>query len=237
MLDDLEHAARQLLVQTDLQSVEGDDTMPSNRIVLDWKDVRPGLLLENFLDPLTRDTVLTDARGAAGAAATVHGHGRTEAVTRVRHATQLSVSDAGRRLVERLLSDLTPALTERFGVAVSTHETLQFLRYETGGFFVAHQDGNTPLTRDRTRDRRISIVIFLNAQTPGSLPGGYTGGDLVFHAPYPDVDRRQAVVGAAGSLLAFPSETTHEVTMVTGGERYTIATWFHAARVAQAGGR
>ena len=25
------------------------------------------------------------------------------------------------------------------------------------------------------------------------------------------------------------AETTHEVTMVTGGERYTIATWFHAA--------
>jgi predicted 2-oxoglutarate/Fe(II)-dependent dioxygenase YbiX len=36
------------------------------------------------------------------------------------------------------------------------------------------------------------------------------------------------VAGAPGSLIAFPSETTHEVTMVTGGERYTVATWFHA---------
>ena len=60
-------------------------------------------------------------------------------------------------------------------------------------------------------------------------------GELVFHAPYPQVDLRQAVVGAAGSLLAFRSETTHEVTMVTGGERYTIATWFHAAHAAKAG--
>jgi predicted 2-oxoglutarate/Fe(II)-dependent dioxygenase YbiX len=74
----------------------------------------------------------------------------------------------------------------------------------------------------------------LNAQTPGDLAGGYTGGELVFHAPYPHVDSRQAVVGAAGSLLAFRSETTHEVAMVTGGERYTIATWFHAAGGAQA---
>jgi SM-20-related protein len=202
--------------------------MPSKRIVLDWKDIGPGLLLENFLDSPTRDAVLTDARAAAGAAAPVHGHGRTEAVPRVRHAIQLAVCDATRRLVDRRLSDLTPALTERFGVALSAHEPLQFLRYETGGFFVAHQDGNTPLTRDRTRDRRISIVIFLNAQTPENLPGGYTGGELVFHAPYPHVDRREAVVGAAGSLLAFRSETTHEVTRVTGGERYTIATWFHA---------
>jgi SM-20-related protein len=192
------------------------------------------LLLEDFLEPLTRDAVLTDARAAAGAAATVHGHGRTDVALRVRHATQLAVSDATRRLVDQRLSDLKPALMERFGVALSAHEPLQFLRYETGGFFVAHQDGNTPLTRDRTRDRRISIVIFLNAQTSEPLPGGYTGGELVFHAPYPHVGTRQAVVGAAGSLLAFRSETTHEVTMVTGGERYTIATWFQADHGAQA---
>jgi SM-20-related protein len=191
-------------------------------------------LLEDFLDPATRDAVLADARAAAGEAATVHGQGSTQVATRVRHSTQLAVSDATRRLVDQRLSDLKPALMERFGVALSEHEPPQFLRYETGGYFVAHQDGNTPLTRDRTLDRRISIVIFLNAQTPEPLPGGYTGGELVFHAQYPNVGTRQAVVGAAGSLLAFRSETTHEVMMVTGGERYTIATWFRADHGAQA---
>jgi SM-20-related protein len=191
-------------------------------------------LLEDFLDPATRDAVLADARAAAGEAATVHGQGPTQVATRVRHSIQLEVSDATHRLVDQRLSDLKPALIERFGVALSGHEPPQFLRYETGGYFVAHQDGNTPLTRDRTLDRRISIVIFLNAQAPEPLPGGYTGGELVFHAPYPDLNTRQAVVGAAGSLLAFRSETTHEVMMVTGGERYTIATWFRADHGAQA---
>ena len=207
--------------------------MPGSRTTLDWKDAGPGFLLEAFLDPPTLDAVLAEARAAAGAAATVHGH-RTEVATRVRHATRLAVSDTTRLFVERRLSDVTPSLMERFGVALSAHEPLQFLRYETGGFFVAHQDGNTPLIRDRTLDRRISIVIFLNAQGP--LPGGYTGGELVFHAPYPHGDQRQAVVGAPGSLLAFRSETTHEVTMVTGGERYTIVTWLHGIRDAQAVG-
>jgi predicted 2-oxoglutarate/Fe(II)-dependent dioxygenase YbiX len=96
--------------------------------------------------------------------------------------------------------------------------------------------GRTERSAIRARDRRISIVIFLNAQAPENVPGGYTGGELVFHAPYPHVDLRQAVVGTAGSLLAFRSETTDEVTMVTGGERSTIATWFHAAHGAHAGG-
>ncbi len=148
------------------------------------------LLLEDFLDPSTRDAVLAGARAAAGAAAMVHGGGSTKVAPRVRHAMQLDVSDAIRDLVDRRLSDLKPALTERFGVELSGHEPPQFLRYETGGYFVAHQDGNTPLTRDRTLHRRISIVIFLNAQTSESLSerslrllsGGYTGGELVFHA-------------------------------------------------------
>ena len=187
------------------------------------------LLVENFLDPATRDAVLGDARDAAGAAATVHGLGPAEVAPRVRHAAQLAVSDATRRVVDQRLSELRLALTRRFGVALSAHEPPQFLRYEAGGFFVAHQDGNTPLIRDRTRDRRISIVIFLNPQTPEPVDGAYTGGDLVFHAPYPDVDTREAAAAPAGALVAFRSETTHEVTMVTSGERYTIATWFHAA--------
>jgi SM-20-related protein len=182
------------------------------------------LLLEDFLDPATLDAVFTDAHAAAGAAATVHGYGRADedVAPRVRRTTQLTVSDATRQLVGQRLSEVKPALAERFGIALSDHEALQFLRYEIGGFFVAHQDGNTPMTRDHSRNRRISIVIFLNT--------GYTGGELVFHAPYPDVDTRKPIIGPAGSLLAFRSETTHEVMMVTGGERYTIATWFHAAR-------
>ena len=195
-------------------------------------------LQDDFLDPPSRDSVLADARAAAGAAATVHGHeqGRAEVAYRVRHAMQLDVSDATRHLIDRRLSDLKPALTERFGIALSTHEPPQFLRYETGGYFVAHQDGNTPLIRDRTLTRRISIVIFLNTQTPEALPGSYTGGELIFHAPYPNIGTRESVIGAPGSLLAFRSETTHEVMMVTGGERYTIATWFHAAPDAKASG-
>ena len=190
------------------------------------------LLLDDFLDPPARDAVLADVRAAAGPAATVHGIGRTAVAPRVRHATQLEVSEAIRGLVDQRLTDLKPALTERFGVALSGHEPPQFLRYETGGFFVAHQDGNTPVIRDRTLDRRISIVIFLNAQKPEPLSGDYSGGELVFQAPYPNIGTRQAVVGGPGSLLAFRSETTHEVMMVTGGERYTIATWFRAEHAA-----
>ena len=186
-------------------------------------------LVEEFLDAAAREAVLADMHAAAGANATVHGHGRTETVVpRVRHAMQLAVSDATRHLVDHRLDQLRPLLAQRFGVALTAHEPPQFLRYEIGGFFVAHQDGNTPLIRDQSRHRRVSVVIFLNAQTAEGADGGYDGGALVFHAPYPHGDRRHAMAGSPGALLAFRSETTHEVAMVTAGVRYTIATWFRA---------
>jgi len=39
-------------------------------------------------------------------------------------------------------------------------------------------------------------------------------------------DSRVVVRGEAGTLVAFPSETTHEVTPVTSGERFSIASWY-----------
>jgi predicted 2-oxoglutarate/Fe(II)-dependent dioxygenase YbiX len=34
---------------------------------------------------------------------------------------------------------------------------------------------------------------------------------------------------APGTLVAFPSETTHEVTPITHGERLSIVSWYRAA--------
>ena len=47
-----------------------------------------------------------------------------------------------------------------FGLTLSECEEPQFLRYRTGDFFVAHQDGNTPLFRS-DKVRLISAIIFL----------------------------------------------------------------------------
>lgn len=66
----------------------------------------------------------------------------------------------------------------------------------------------------------MSVVVFLSEES------AYSGGSLVLHGPYPDFEKRHPVPAAPGSLIAFPSETTHEVTPMTGGQRYTIVSWF-----------
>jgi predicted 2-oxoglutarate/Fe(II)-dependent dioxygenase YbiX len=94
-----------------------------------------------------------------------------------------------------------------------------------GDFFVAHQDGNTGLLRlDSDQSRRISVSIFLNRESEVPETESYCGGSLVFH----DWRNRKQyrLIAEAGTLVAFRSETTHEVIAVTSGERYSIVSWY-----------
>ena len=179
------------------------------------------LLEEDFLDASSREAILAELLTAGAQPAVVYGQQAGSAVdSRVRRTKRLIVAAETRTLVISLLMERKTMIGEHFGVALNVCEEPQFLRYETGDFFVAHQDGNTPLILDDSRFRRISVIVFLSA------PDTYEGGSLVFHGKYPDTDVRQSLRANAGSLVAFRSETTHEVLPVTGGERYSIASWY-----------
>jgi SM-20-related protein len=116
--------------------------------------------------------------------------------------------------VVRAFEEITPELVQHFDRHVSRCEEPQFLRYQAGDYFVAHQDGNTGLIFDDSRFRLITAIIFVNDD--------FGAGELVLH----NGNVRSAVPASAGTLVAFPAETTHEVVPITSGERYTIVTWY-----------
>jgi predicted 2-oxoglutarate/Fe(II)-dependent dioxygenase YbiX len=132
-----------------------------------------------------------------------------------RHSTRVAVSEAVHVTVVGLLERLQPQFATHFGRALDGFEAPQFLRYGPGDYFVAHQDGNTPLVHDESRFRKISVVMFLSA------PDAYSGGALVLHVEPP-----VTLAPAPGTLVAFPSETTHEVLPITRGERLSIVSWY-----------
>lgn len=185
------------------------------------------LSINDFLDAAAREEIVSEMRSASGDAAPVYGRDDAGAIdTRVRKATRVVVSPQTREHVMQQLLDRKAAIEEHFGVALSNCEEPQFLRYQTGDFFVAHQDGNTPLIFDDTRFRKVSVIIFLSTQSEEQAPDAYGGGSLVLHGPYPNYDVHLPVANNPGTLVAFRSETTHEVTPVTHGERYTIVSWY-----------
>jgi SM-20-related protein len=178
-----------------------------------------------FLDGSTLAEVLTAVRASQGRPATVYGLGDSGAVdTRMRRTTRLSPPAEVQELVRRLLLSRKSAAEEHFGLALRELEEPQFLRYEAGGYFVAHQDGNTGMLRSEREERKVSAVIFLNGQSETPGPNAYGGGSLLFHPRGASEPFRLTV--EAGTLVAFRAETTHEVEPVTHGERFTIASWY-----------
>jgi SM-20-related protein len=185
------------------------------------------LQIDDFLDAGARATLLAELRAATGAPATLLGRAEAEAVQpQVRRTTRTAVPPATReRLTARLLAE-KDTIELHFGVALDTCEEPQFLRYGPGDFFVAHQDGNTPLVYDDSRFRRVSAIVFLSASSSEPMPGAYGGGMLTFHDPVPGSSLRLPLAPPPGTLVCFRAETTHEVTPVTHGERFTVVSWY-----------
>jgi SM-20-related protein len=146
---------------------------------------------------------------AAGDPATVLGGG----ISSARKTTRVAVGEAARAAVDELLARLRPRIETHFGRPLNGFEEPQFLRYGPGDYFVAHQDGNTPLIHDDSRFRKVSVVIFLSEM------GTFGGGELVLHGGRP-------LTPAPGTLVAFPPETTHEVLPITHGERLSVVSWY-----------
>jgi SM-20-related protein len=187
------------------------------------------LEIENFLDDDTRAALVAELHRAGGAPATVLSANAGGMVqTAVRKTTRVPVSPETRELVRQRLMERKAEIEAHFGVAVTECEEPQFLRYEVGDYFVPHQDGNTPMVWDDSRFRRISCVIFLSERAEAPAPDTYGGGELVFHGPYNGPQLRVPAAARPGSLVTFRAETTHEVTPVTHGVRFTIASWFRA---------
>jgi SM-20-related protein len=193
-------------------------------------------LVRDFLDPQKCAAVGAEARAAAGHPAPVYIEGADGVVHEdVRKTTSLEVSAETIAEVGRRLLELRAEIGGYFGLSLNACEPPQFLRYGEGDFFVRHQDGDTDqLEFDHLRVRKVSVVIFLNgggaepaeetlAETFGGgelliyRAGGETGaGSLVFPVP-----------GEPGLLVAFRSDTIHEVAPVTRGERFTVVSWFN----------
>lgn len=189
------------------------------------------LLVRNFFDAAMCAEVIAEAQTAWGGAATVYTEGSQNPVNEsLRKTTRLMLSEETTGLVKQRLLEQKAAVEQHFGISLNDCEDPQFLKYGVGDFFVAHQDGNTEqLQYDHLRVRRVSVVLFLSQQSAQPAPDTYCGGSLVFFDPHVDPTRKEMGLhlhGERGMFAAFRSETTHEVTSITHGERYSIVSWY-----------
>jgi predicted 2-oxoglutarate/Fe(II)-dependent dioxygenase YbiX len=182
------------------------------------------LIVRDFFDAKTCGDLIHEMRRAPVNAALTYGKGEAAVDETIRRARHISPPAESVLYVKQRLAQQRPNLEKHFAIELGGFEEPQFLDYRVGDFFVAHQDGNTGLINlESDRRRRISITIFLNTQSP-EHHDGYTGGSLVLSDWRSGA--REELIGHAGMLVAFRSETTHEVMPVTHGERHAIVTWY-----------
>jgi predicted 2-oxoglutarate/Fe(II)-dependent dioxygenase YbiX len=185
------------------------------------------LQLDHILDAATIERIRKEMLAAEGQPATVLGSIPERTLTSSgRRATRIAVCEAARAAVVGVLDSVQPRIAAHLGRDLGRFEEPQFLRYGPGDYFVAHQDGNTPLVHDESRFRQVSVVIFLSAQSEHPMPGTFCGGSLVLHPPFGRPEAPLALISRPGTLVAFPSETTHEVLPITHGERLSVVSWY-----------
>ena len=187
-----------------------------------WPDL---FIVKQFLEPRGCREIVAEMSAAQSDEATVYGRTTSGAVEQnIRKTLRIRPSVATVESIVRRLLALKDSIEERFAVALSECEEPQFLHYREGDFFVAHQDGNTGMTRLDTERRLVSTVLFLSRESDTPDPGAHCGGSLLF-SDY-RTGSKFRMIGEPGMLVAFRAETTHEITPVTHGERYSIVSWY-----------
>jgi SM-20-related protein len=165
--------------------------------------------------------------------ATVIAGGEQRVIRDVRRAGSVAMPEDLAALTRGCFERLRPRLETRFSVQLGECEAPQFLRYERGDGFVAHQDSSSRPGDDGHLSRRsVSLVLFVSGRDTGEDGGEHAGGLLTFFDTSPGATWetcRVPIRAAAGTAVAFPSDLVHEVTPVRRGVRLSAVTWFPAA--------
>lgn len=139
---------------------------------------------------------------------------------KVRDTQIVDMGDLYKPIIDLYRNIVTNIINPFYNITIKDSEIPQILRYEPGGHYQPHVDGQslwqTPdgdVIWRKSTDRDLSTVIFLNDD--------FTGGEFVFP------EFRLRIKPEPGLLICFPStyEYLHAVEPVTTGVRYSIVNW------------
>jgi SM-20-related protein len=147
-----------------------------------------------------------------------------------RRSETIALSKESSETIRHELLNLKPEIEKHFQIELTDLQPLKFCIYKKGDFYKAHVDRteNNQASND-LRERKVSVILFLNEESLVKKKGAFSGGNLTFYG----LMQNEAFAGFGlplmsepGMLIAFLPSQLHEVTPVTTGTRYTIVTWY-----------
>jgi predicted 2-oxoglutarate/Fe(II)-dependent dioxygenase YbiX len=186
--------------------------------------ISPVLILENALDAAMCIQVRQAMdRGTPEAAEILDSQIAHD--DRVRRTSHIEVDERTLALLEDCLDAHRERIGECFALSLTEREGISLLRYTAGDFFKRHRDWGIVASWPDAARRRISVVIFLTTSLEMDKSGTFSGGVLRLFDEDGSIVRD--IHPRAGTLVAFPSTTLHEVTPVVDGVRDTLVDWFY----------
>lgn len=143
----------------------------------------------------------------------------------VRRASHIEVPQPVLDLVEACLDARRDEIGAFFGRTLRSREGVSLLRYEAGGFYKPHVDRGDMPSWPAAAGREVTVVLFFDSCREREADGGF-GGGLLRLFPRGHAAAPIEIAGTRGTLVAFLSDTVHEVTPVTDGRRDTAVDWF-----------
>jgi predicted 2-oxoglutarate/Fe(II)-dependent dioxygenase YbiX len=132
-------------------------------------------------------------------------------------------------IYQRLLS-LMPEISVHYEINLSNFQPPKYSIYQTGDFYKVHVDADVREDSiDFLKARKVSVIVFLNEESPIEKEGSYCGGNLTFHGLIENEVFGKfgfPLQSEPGMLITFLPDLLHEVTPVTAGKRFAITTWY-----------
>jgi predicted 2-oxoglutarate/Fe(II)-dependent dioxygenase YbiX len=141
--------------------------------------------------------------------------GDAAVVDAARRAAHVTADDETLARIASCLEAQRETIAAFFDVALVAREGAGLVRYSAGGFYRPHRDRADMASWPAASRRCVTLILFLNAD--------FDGGLLRL---LPDDGEDVDVVPEEGMLVAFQSETGHEVTTITRGTRDVVVDWF-----------
>lgn len=189
--------------------------------------------VKNFLDRDFCENLCKEIKTAPNVKGTlVKPHEKKEVVDeeiKKRLETTKISSELNETVVEKLVN-LKNKIADHYDLELSGIQKPKYSIYQTGDYYKTHVDSNIQEdAADFLKQRKVSVIIFLNEESEIKRENSYSGGNLTFYGLTDNEVFKNfgfPLQSEPGMLITFPPHLPHEVTPVISGTRYAVTTWY-----------
>ncbi len=203
-------------------------------------EIFPFLVIENFLNEETCKEIIHSAKADNDATDAELRSSDDKLNQKIRNTKIHKLTALHQKLYDEALNTIRPQIENFYSLSLTSSTKPQLLEYTKGSFYKAHSDDSSVLVdksgsivgfKQVAPQRKVTTLLFISEHSDKELSQyQFSGGELTFNYFKDSADQELLLTPKMGTLIVFGSNPiyTHEVKVVEGGYRLTVAQWHDA---------